>query len=72
MKIDEKDVMSLLNQDLKDKIVMFMNGKYLQKLTFRDEFCIEFISQIVFEMREATFGVGENIILVSIFLLIRF
>lgn len=29
MKIEERDVMALLNQDLRDKIIMFMNGKYM-------------------------------------------
>lgn len=44
MKIEERDVMNLLNQDLKDKVIMFMNGRYIQYLTFKDEFSMEFIS----------------------------
>lgn len=36
--------MALLNQDLKDKIVLYMYGRYIQSITFKDEFTMEFIS----------------------------
>jgi hypothetical protein len=36
MKIEEKDVFQLLNDELKDHLVIFMNGRYLKKLRFKD------------------------------------
>lgn len=37
-KIDSKELMILLNQDLKEQIVMYTNGSQLKNLTFITEF----------------------------------
>ena len=56
----------LLNQDLKEQIVMYTNGQQLKNLTFVSEFKdMEFFSQLVFVMKTQNFGVGEDIIVVS-------
>ena len=66
-KIDSKELMILLNQDLKEQIVMYTNGSQLKNLTFITEFKdMEFFSQLVFVMKPQNFGVGEDIILVGV------
>jgi hypothetical protein len=65
MKIEEDELMKLLNTDLKDSIMMYINGYSLRQLTFINEFSIEFISQLTFKMIKKTYTVAENIILVS-------
>lgn len=34
MKIEEEDVMKLLNQDLREKIILYTNAKQLRNLNF--------------------------------------
>ena len=43
-KIEESDVLKILNDDLRDNVLIYMNGKFLKKLTFQNEFGEEFLS----------------------------
>ena len=49
--MEEDELMDLLNDDLREKIVLYINGRNLQNLTFYDEFNIEFVSQLAFRMQ---------------------
>eukprot|EP00347_Sterkiella_histriomuscorum_P023751 403333513 len=62
-KIEEEDVMKLLNQDLREKLILYTNAKQLRNLSFSNQFTVDFISDLSFKMQPQTFGVGENIIL---------
>lgn len=58
--------MKLLNQDLREKLILYTNVKRLRNLSFCSMFSIEFISDLAFTMGSLTYVVGENIILVII------
>lgn len=49
-KIEERDVMKLLNQDLREKLTLYTNVKRLRNLSFCTMFSIEFISDLAFTM----------------------
>ncbi|CDW79507.1 UNKNOWN [Stylonychia lemnae] len=72
MKIEEEDVMNLLNEDLREKLILYTNAKSLRNLSFCNQFKLEFITDLAFQMKSQTFGVGENVIMVDIFIFIDF
>jgi len=62
MKIEEEEVMGLLNEDLASKITVFLNGRILQSISCLQDFPIDFLSQLTFIFIKKTFAVDENII----------
>ena len=54
--------MNLLNDDLKDKITIILNGKILHNITVFNNFSIGFLSQLTFIFLKKTYSLDENII----------
>ena len=48
MKIEQEEVDALLNDNLRDKITVYLNGRILNNIKLFDEFSIEFLSQLTF------------------------
>ena len=54
--------MNLLNDDLKDKITIILNGKIWHNITVFNNFSIGFLSQLTFIFLKKTYSLDENII----------
>lgn len=61
IKIEEEEVFELLNQDLKEKITVCMNGFILQTIPFFESFDMAFVSELTFYTRKQTYTTDENI-----------
>ncbi|CDW81481.1 UNKNOWN [Stylonychia lemnae] len=48
IKIDEKEVMAMLNQNLREKITVYLNGRILQKMIFFEPFGLDLLSITTF------------------------
>ena len=44
IKIEEEEVMNLLNEDLKNNITVHLNGRIMRNCDIFDHFSIEFVS----------------------------
>ena len=62
IKIEDEEVMYLLNDDLKRKITVYLNGRLLSKIEIINDFSLDFISQLTFKLRKRKFAVDDNII----------
>jgi len=66
LKIEQDDVLSLLNQDLNDKIVLYMYGRYFQTLSFSDDLGVEFVGHISFFLKTDSYAIDDDIFFVSL------
>jgi hypothetical protein len=48
VKIDEGEVFALLNENLKEKITVYLNGRILKNMKFFEEFGLDFLSELTF------------------------
>ena len=62
IKIEEDEVMSLLNDDLKNSITIYLNGRIIRNCEIFENFRIEFVSQLAFLLSKKRYSVGENIV----------
>ena len=62
IKIEEEEVMDLLNDDLKNSVTIHLNGNILKNCEIFDDFRIEFVSQLAFLLSKKRYSVDENII----------
>eukprot|EP00347_Sterkiella_histriomuscorum_P008075 403346469 len=60
-KIEEKELMDLLNDNLKGKITIYLNGQILQNIDILCQFPIEFLSNLTFIFQKTTFTIDENV-----------
>ena len=61
LKIEEEEVFSFLNEDLKSKITVFMNGKILKSVCVFSEFPLEFLSNLTFIFVKKSFSMEEYV-----------
>eukprot|EP00347_Sterkiella_histriomuscorum_P006811 403351340 len=61
IKIEEEEVFKVLNQDLKEKITVCMNGFILQTIPFFESFEMQFVSELTFHTRKETYAMDDNI-----------
>lgn len=61
LKIEEEEVYSFLNDDLKSRITVFMNGKILQSVNVFSEFPLDFLSNLTFILGKKNFAMEEYI-----------
>lgn len=52
-----------MNDDLRGKITVYINGKILQNIAALSVFPIEFLSNLSFLFRKYTYALDENIII---------
>lgn len=60
--IEENEVLSLLNINLRGKITVYLNGRILQNIHVLNKFPIEFLSNLSFILRKKTYAIDENLI----------
>jgi len=61
LKIEEKEVMDMLNDDLKGKLVVYLNGKILKNIAIFAEFPLDFLSNLTFIFQKESFTIDETI-----------
>lgn len=54
--------MELLNEELKDKITIYLNGQIIQKMGVFFNFKIDFISQLTFVFVQKSYSVDDNLV----------
>ena len=62
IKIEENDVYNLLNDNLRDKITVYINGRILHNIRIFDNFSIEFLAKITF-IFQARFYTFDDVII---------
>ena len=62
-KIEEEELLSLLNVNLRDKITVFLNSKILKNIEVFNQFPISFLSNVSFIMKKKTINMDENLFL---------
>lgn len=62
IKIEEKDVMNILNENLRDKLTLYLNGRILKDIKVFEDFDLEFLSEITFIFGQVTYMIDDNII----------
>ena len=48
IKIDEKEVMAMLNESLREKITVYLNGRILQGMSYFQNFGLDMMSELTF------------------------
>lgn len=61
MKIEQSEVFSLLNENLKDKITVSINGTILNSISLFEQFSIDFLSRLTFILAPRSYIVEELI-----------
>eukprot|EP00347_Sterkiella_histriomuscorum_P000699 403374844 len=61
LKIEEEEVYGFLNEDLKSKLTVFMNGKILKSVSVFSEFPLEFLSNLTFIFIKKSFSTEEYV-----------
>jgi len=61
IKIEEKEVMAMLNENLKEKITVYLNGRILKSMGFFDSFGLDFLSELTFYFKTSTYAVDDYV-----------
>jgi hypothetical protein len=61
LKIEEKELMQMVNDDLRIKIKMYLNGKILESVDIFSEFPIEFLSNLTFVFQMKSYVLEEYV-----------
>lgn len=62
LKIEEEEVFGFLNDDLRGKLTVYLNGKILKSVNVFSEFPLEFLSNLTFILTKRSFSIEEYII----------
>lgn len=62
IKIEENEVLNLLNDDLRNNVTIHLKGRIIRNCELFDNFKIEFVSQLVFLLNLKRYSVGDSII----------
>lgn len=62
IKIEEKELMSLLNEDLKDKITIYLNGQILYRIAALSNFKLDFLSQLTFILIKKSYSLNDSLV----------
>lgn len=65
IKIDEKEVMTMLNENLRDKITVYLNGRILKSMHFLEPFGLDFLSDLTFYLKAQLFSIDDYIFTVK-------
>jgi CRP-like cAMP-binding protein len=61
LKIEESEVMELLNDDLRSTLTLYANGRAIQSVPILSIFPLDFLSQITFVLKKKNFALDESI-----------
>jgi hypothetical protein len=60
-KLEEEDVLEMLNENLKFETTVHLNGKLLNETPLFKSFNVEFLSQLTFVIKKRIFVIDEHI-----------
>lgn len=60
-KLEESEALDMLNDNLRDQVITYMNGNLLNKTAVFQVFNVLFLSQITFKMKSHTFSIDDSI-----------
>jgi CRP-like cAMP-binding protein len=61
LKIEEEEAMGFLNDDLRGKLTVYLNGKILKSVSVFSEFPLEFLSHLTFILAKKSYTVEEYV-----------
>eukprot|EP00347_Sterkiella_histriomuscorum_P015001 403358691 len=61
IKIDEKEVMAMLNESLREKITVYLNGRILKEMKFFEAFGLEVLSELTFYFQRQSFALDDHV-----------
>ena len=61
LKIEESEVMDMMNDDLRSALILFGNGRILQSVAVLSRFPLEFLSNLSFVLEKKSFALDEEI-----------
>ena len=64
IKIDEKEVMALLNESLREKITVYLNGRILQRMNYFQSFGLDMLSELTFYFQKQHYAIDDFVFLV--------
>lgn len=62
-KLEEEDVLKMLNENLRIEMIVHLNGKMLHSTAIFKGFDLGFISELTFVLKRETFSMDENVFL---------
>ena len=60
-KLEEEDVLDMLNENLRLEMIVHLNGKMLHSTSLFKSFDIAFVSELTFVLKRETFTIDENV-----------
>ena len=60
-KLDEREVLEMLNDGLRDQVIVYLNGRILQNCTVFKHFSMNLLSELTFLLESITFALDDNI-----------
>jgi len=60
-KLEEGEVLNMLNDNLRDNLIVYLNGQVLQSSVVFKYFSMLFLSEITFHLNHHTFAIDDNI-----------
>ena len=62
-KIEENEVLTLLNDNLRGKIIVYFNGKILKSIEVLGSFPIEFLSNLSFILTKRVYAIDDDCVI---------
>lgn len=66
IKIDEKEVMAMLNESLREKITVYLNGRILRGMKFLEPFGLDVLSELTFYFKRQSFALDDHVFQVNL------
>jgi hypothetical protein len=60
-KLEENEVLNMLNDNLREDVIVYLNGRILESSPVLKHFSMLFISEITFKLDHHTFAIDDNI-----------
>ena len=68
VKIDKGEVMALLNENLREQITVYLNGRILKSWKFLEDFDLDYLSEVAFKFKVQRYAIDEFVFNVNIIL----
>ena len=60
-KLEENEVLDLLNSNLKDQVIAFLNGSIIKECRMFDKFDLSFLGDIIFCLERKLYAINDNV-----------
>ena len=64
--LEEKEILSMLNENLREQITVYLNGTILRNMKFLEDFDLDYLSEVAFKFKVKNFAIDEFIYNVEI------